>query len=149
LFNKKIELVTKWFKTKPLKIKPSAKEAIEFFINQGVKVAVATGGPRDETMVKLERSGLLPFFDTVVCMEDVNMGKPNPDIYIKTANKIGLKPEDCIAFEDTEYGLLSAKRAGMICVVFPNKASEKQDLSEADLKISDFRQAIDWVKKQS
>jgi HAD superfamily hydrolase (TIGR01509 family) len=73
------------------------------------------------------------YFDNVFSgKEDVARDKPNPDIYIMVAKKLGLLPSECIAVEDSEVGVLSAKSAGMKVIGFKSPNSGKQDLSGAD-----------------
>ncbi|MGB4491550.1 MAG: HAD-IA family hydrolase, partial [Halanaerobiales bacterium] len=66
-------------------------------------------------------------------------GKPHPEIFLTTAEKLGVNPEDCVVIEDSRNGVLAAKAAGMKCIGFKNANSGDQDLSEADLIVSSYK----------
>ncbi len=104
----------------------------------GIKLAVATSSSPEIAKLILERCGITSFFDAVVTASEAGKSKPEPDVYFLAAHKIGVAPADCVVFEDSPNGLLSAKNAGMYCVVLqPNNAMMNQ-LSMADYKIMSF-----------
>lgn len=77
-------------------------------------MAVATGGIPTVLNKALALSGLTDFFDAVVTSHDVEHGKPAPDTFLEAARRIGVVPELCQVFEDSEAGLEGARRAGMV-----------------------------------
>jgi HAD superfamily hydrolase (TIGR01509 family) len=79
--------------------------------------AVASGGPRVVVMETLERIGLAGKFDVVVTADDVDHGKPSPDMFLLAARRLGVEPSRCLVFEDAEPGWRAAEAAGMACVV--------------------------------
>ena len=84
-----------------------------------VPMAIATGGTRvvaEKTLITMELTGL---FDSLVTADDVECGKPDPEVFLKAAERIGVAPEHCIAFEDAAPGILSAQSAGMKVVTVP------------------------------
>lgn len=74
----------------------------------------------------------------IISGEEVKRGKPDPEIFITTAKRIGVNPESCLVIEDAENGVKAAKAAGMKCIGYKNMDSGNQDLSEADLVINNF-----------
>lgn len=146
LWESKKRIVRLLIRARPIQLMPYAKETLEFFESNGIKLAVASGGPLDEVMLKLKRSGLKPAFKTVVSVDDVKKGKPYPDIYLRAAEKLGLKPKECLAFEDTGHGLKSAKSAGMACIAIPGEFSQNQDFSKADKVFRGLKEAVEWAK---
>ncbi len=78
-----------------------------------IPMAVASGGPRRNVEASLRATGLLPLFDTIVTIDDVAHGKPAPDLYLEAARRLGVRPPDCLAFEDSVEGLDAARIAGM------------------------------------
>jgi len=78
-----------------------------------VPMAVASNGIRVNVLGSLRGAGLLDLFDTVVAVDEVAQGKPEPDLYLEAARRLNVVPEDCIVFEDTAEGLEAAHRAGM------------------------------------
>ncbi len=77
-------------------------------------MAVASGGYRAVVMRTLEAIGVLHWFDALVCAEDTAKHKPDPDVFLEAAHRLGdVPPEFCVVFEDTDIGLEAARRAGM------------------------------------
>ena len=79
-------------------------------------LAVATGGMRRICEGILTHLGCLDWFDAIVCCEDVPRHKPNPDIFLEAARRLGVPPSQCLVYEDTKPGIESATRAGMKCI---------------------------------
>lgn len=81
-----------------------------------VPMAVASGGIRSVVERTLTATGLLPLFDAVVTADDVKHGKPAPDIFLRAAELLSVAPESCVVYEDGDFGLEAARRAGMRAV---------------------------------
>lgn len=79
-------------------------------------MAVASGGSRAIVTASLEATGLTTLFDAVVTIDDVGRSKPEPDLFLEAARRLGVSPSDCLVFEDTREGLEAAHRAGMRAV---------------------------------
>jgi HAD superfamily hydrolase (TIGR01509 family) len=79
-------------------------------------MAVATGGTRALCSKTLSALGLLQHFQAMVTADDVEHGKPAPDIFLEAARRLGTPAALCCAFEDAELGLQSARAAGMMAV---------------------------------
>lgn len=90
----------------------------------GKKVAVASSGARETVTRHLAERELLDLFDFVVCVEDVARGKPAPDLYVAAARGLGVDASRCVAFEDADLGMESARAAGYARVVDVRKFSE-------------------------
>lgn len=147
LLKKKEDLLLEWLRKKPIKTLPFAKGAVQFFVRHGIKIAIVSGGPKDEVEFKLKRIGLRPIINVVISGNEVRKGKPYPDIYLLGLKKLSLNPEDCLSFEDTQYGIESAKSAGLTCLAIPNEFSQKQDFSKANGIFGNLKEAIDWIKE--
>jgi beta-phosphoglucomutase-like phosphatase (HAD superfamily) len=78
-----------------------------------VPMAVASNGRKVNVEATLRATGLLELFDFVVAAEDVERGKPEPDVFLEAARRMGVAPERCVVFEDSDEGLEAARRAGM------------------------------------
>ena len=78
-----------------------------------VPMAVASNGRRANVEATLQALGLFSLFDAIVAVEEVEHGKPAPDLFLEAAHRIGVPPPDCVVFEDSEEGLEGARRAGM------------------------------------
>jgi HAD superfamily hydrolase (TIGR01509 family) len=101
----------------------------------GLKTAVASSSTRKWVMDHLNRFGIGGHFDAIVCREDVKRTKPDPDLYLTTLERLGARPDEAIAFEDSSNGIHAAKAAGLFCVVVPNLLTVDLDLTEADLRL--------------
>lgn len=76
-------------------------------------MAVASGGIRPIIDRQLSRLGITDLFATIVTAEDTRLHKPEPDVFLKAAEKLGVAPEGCLVFEDSELGFAAAEKAGM------------------------------------
>jgi HAD superfamily hydrolase (TIGR01509 family) len=83
-------------------------------------LGLASSSNRPIIELVLNRSGLRPFFAAVVSSEEVERGKPAPDVYLATARALGVHPSDCVAVEDSANGIRSAVAAGMRTIAVPN-----------------------------
>jgi HAD superfamily hydrolase (TIGR01509 family) len=98
-----------------------------------LRVGVASNSENDWVEGGLRRLGLREYVDAVVSRDMVLNPKPAPDIYLKTVQTLQVEPDQAVALEDSEPGCRAAKNAGLKAVAIPNRFSERQDLSVADL----------------
>jgi len=95
-------------------IKPIAATVALAQAHKGrLPIAVATGSTRTGVTKTLEAIGMLDHFDAIVTADDVSHPKPHPETFLKAAELLGVDPKHCLAFEDTELGMTSARDAGM------------------------------------
>lgn len=116
---------------------PGFKEFLNKLHEVGVKTGIATNAHLENREFTLELLELQDSFKVVVGSEDVEKGKPHPAVYLLAAEKLGVDPTNCLAFEDTLLGIRSAKAAGLT-VVGVTTSHTKEELSEADYFIKDF-----------
>jgi beta-phosphoglucomutase len=112
-------LKNKWYvdyisKMTPDEILPGCLDFINELKSVGIKVAV--GSASKNTPMILERVGILHLFDAVADGNNVQKAKPDPEVFLKAASLLGVKPDECIVFEDAAAGVQAALNAGMICV---------------------------------
>ena len=117
---KRIELMDASVERHGIEAKPQAEYLLSYLKENGIGVALATATAKPLAEKYLERVGLLKYFDEVVSAKQVAHGKPAPDIYLAAAKKLGLRPEDCIALEDSPNGIRSAHAAGCKTVMVPD-----------------------------
>lgn len=101
-------------------------------------VAVVSGSSRRLVDETLRLAGVESDVRVVVATEDTPRGKPDPAPYLLAAERLGVPPGECLAFEDSSAGVRSAKAAGMRVVALQRPGSPRQDLSEADLVVGDL-----------
>lgn len=112
---------------------PGAQSLVHACRTAGLRVAVASSADEIKIHANLRKIGLPPeFWDTIVTGEDVERRKPEPDIFLATAQKLGLGPEHCTVVEDAVNGIQAAKAAGMRCVAVATTFPASQ-LLEADV----------------
>lgn len=99
---------------------PGLLELIDALKQRGIQLGVASNSPTDYVDRALHAIGLKPTFPVVVAADQVQRGKPAPDVYLEAASRLQIEPEACLAIEDSPIGLESALAAGMCCVVVPN-----------------------------
>ncbi|KAL6764533.1 HAD-like domain-containing protein [Haematococcus lacustris] len=83
----------------------------------GLPMAVASGGSRAHVLQGLTETGILHYFQAVVCAEDVTNGKPAPDGFLLAAEKLGVAPEFCVGYEDAKLGMEAITAAGFMAAV--------------------------------
>lgn len=103
-----------------LVLKKGARHCLEVLKENGIRICLATSSDRNKAKGYLRITGIEDFFDDMICGDEVENGKPAPDIFIKAAEKLGLDPRDCYAFEDSPNGIRAALAAGCHSVMIPD-----------------------------
>lgn len=106
--------------------------------SDGFTIAVASSSPKRNVETVLKRTNLIEYFDYIVSGTEVKKGKPDPEIFLKAADCLNAKVQDCTVIEDSGNGVKAAKNAKMKCVGFKNPHSGNQDISKADIVIDEF-----------
>lgn len=118
---------------------PGLNQLIKRVKQKGIKTAIASGAPQKNREFVFKHLNLAGEFDLVVGDEDVENGKPHPEIYLQVANRLKVKPDQCLVFEDTPAGVESAKSAGMQVVGILTGYSKKA-LRLADCTINNYNE---------
>ena len=100
--------------------KPGIRELLDYLHEKGIGAALASSSPMERIENYLGQLGLLRGFDVLCSGREVEHGKPNPDIFILAAHRLGLEPESCMVLEDSPSGLLAGYRAGCYPVMIPD-----------------------------
>jgi HAD superfamily hydrolase (TIGR01509 family) len=103
-----------------IQVKPGLIDLLDFVRRQRLPMAVATSSEAEYTGPTLQLAGLADRFGVVVTGDLVQGGKPEPDIYLETARRLNVPPSECVAFEDSEAGILAVERAGMTGILVPH-----------------------------
>jgi HAD superfamily hydrolase (TIGR01509 family) len=108
------------------------KEGLTVLLNElrerGILCAVATSTPRDVAEWMLKTAGVYEYFTSTVFGDEVENGKPAPDIFLEAAEKLGISPSDCMALEDAPNGAMAAIAAGMHTVIVPDLDEPPKEL---------------------
>ncbi|WP_020496282.1 HAD family hydrolase [Sciscionella marina] len=116
-------------------------------VSASVPIAMASSAPRRVIDAVLAHHGLLAHFTATVSSAEVPRGKPNPDVYLAAARRLGADPERCLAVEDSSNGLRAAAAAGMRVVALPNPTypPAADALDKAVFAAKDLYQVRDYL----
>jgi HAD superfamily hydrolase (TIGR01509 family) len=109
-------------------LKPGVIALLEYLQEQRLPTAIATSASRQNALRQLGRSGLHARLPVVVTRDDVERGKPFPDLFLQAASRIGVVPERCLAVEDSLNGIRAAHAAGMMPVMVPDLLLPTEDI---------------------
>ena len=105
---------------RPPVIRPQVRETLAALRGR-VRLAIVTGCDREQLDLVHKSTGLLDFFEVIVTSDDCSHAKPHPELYLAALKAMKLKPDECIAIEDSPRGLASARAAGIPCLVVPTE----------------------------
>ena len=108
--------------------KPGVREILAFFRERGARIAVASGNFREMVQNNLRTAGIESFFDAVICGDEVARCKPEPDIFLLAAQRLGCAAEECYVFEDGINGARAGIAAGCATVMIPDLFPPTDDL---------------------
>ena len=124
-----------------LPLLPGAVEAVRSLARHW-PLGLATSSNRNVIDLVLEKAGLADAFAATVSSEEVERGKPAPDVYLETARRLGVEPAECVAIEDSTNGIRSAHAAEMAVIAVPNRdfPPDPEALCLADLTLDSLDQ---------
>lgn len=127
---------------------PRLKELLTEAKKRGLRLAVASSSSREYVDNVLRLYGLEGFFDAIATGDEVVDPKPKPDVYLLAASRLGVKPENCLAIEDSATGMRAAFAAGIACIGYRGTATAKNaELNECEKVVSDFSEVIEMIKR--
>jgi len=124
-------------KVKPL---PGVIELLRALEKAGFKQAIASSTPLENIELIIKSLKIEHFFDIIVSSEDVSRGKPDPEVFLKAAEKLGMSPDRCVVIEDAAAGLKAARAAGMKSIAVTNTLP-REKLQDANM-IVDTLEAV-------
>lgn len=119
LMRRRGEIATDFF-AKRVGLFPSAKTTLQQLSDMKLQLAVATSSVSASARPFIERTGIRNFFRVIVTGDEVQRGKPDPDIYLRTAKRLAISPEACLVIEDALAGVAAAKAANMRVAAIPD-----------------------------
>ena len=134
MYKDKDKLIREAVESGDVPLKPGVVEILTYLKEHNIKIALATSAKRWRADTQLKNAGINDFFEAVVCGDEISKLKPNPEIFLKAAQKLGLNPEECIVVEDSTAGIKAAYSAGMYGI-------HVEDLKEADDTIKKYCRA--------
>ncbi|PIB35540.1 hypothetical protein BFP72_09125 [Reichenbachiella sp. 5M10] len=120
-------------------------DLLEHFQSLHKKMIVASSATGYNIRLVLDKFGISKYFTGYVSSDEVKQAKPNPDIFLLAAERLGLKAHQCVVIEDSHNGILAAQAAGMQSIGYQNVNSGKQDLSQATVVVNALYEIKDIV----
>jgi beta-phosphoglucomutase len=125
---------------------PGLLDLLKQLQTNGIPIAIATSGITVNIEFMFNHLPIRQYFKEVIHSSHIKKGKPDPEIYLRSAEKLGVNPADCVVFEDALVGIRSAKDAGMKVIALTTTHTVKE-LSEADLVIKNYTEVnVDLIK---
>ncbi len=119
-----------------VKLKNGAKEFLDYLKDNNIKMGIATSNSRELAICVLKARNIFDYFEAIVTGCDVNAGKPNPDVYLKTAGLLNVNPKNCLVFEDIPNGIMAGKNANMTTCAIEDEYSK--DLTDEKKRLADY-----------
>ncbi|NQU17594.1 MAG: beta-phosphoglucomutase family hydrolase [Candidatus Saganbacteria bacterium] len=143
--NKKQTYFREFLDSEPIEIFESSVKLIKEMKQKGVKLAAASSS-KNATFI-LEKIELMSYFDANVSGGDLKKGKPDPEIFLSAAQKMGCDPSECIVFEDAKLGVEAAVRGSFACIGI-NRHDNAEALKKADIVLNDLSEtSLDEIIK--
>ncbi len=117
---KKQERFETMLRQRGVPVKPGLKELLAFLKEHGYKIAMATASTKEYSLENLRETGIEHYFDYIITGDMVVHAKPDPEVFLKSAEALGEKPEDCMVLEDSLNGLEAGIRGGFYTVMVPD-----------------------------
>lgn len=128
-------------------LKKGVREILEFFREENMRIAIASSSSREQIESNLGMTGLCGYFDEIVSGREVAHGKPAPDIFLRAAEMIGCRPEECFVFEDSANGVKAGNAAGCVTIMVPDLIAPSPEIEAYCSKICpDLGQAMEEIK---
>jgi len=113
-------------------------ELLQYLRDNHLRATVASSSRGAFVEAVLDYLGISSFFEGYTCGEEIKNSKPAPDIFLLAAKKMGVLPSECLVIEDSSAGVRAGKAAGMFTIGYVNPTSEGQDVSSADITVSNL-----------
>lgn len=131
----------------PEPLVPGIEQTLIVLKEQGVKMAVVSGGQRVNVLHAIQANNLEHYFETVVTANDVVNNKPAPDSYLKACKELGVEPSDAFAIEDSASGIQAAKSAELTCYGIHHDFIDRDTLNQADWVADNHPDILDAILK--
>ena len=148
LVKRRGEIATEFFANR-VGLFPNAKRVLEELRQMKLKLAVATSSVGASARPFLDRHWIAQFFDVIITGDEIERGKPEPDIYMCAAEKLGVVADDCLVIEDSLSGIAAAKAAHMRVAAIPDRrfVDPREYDKEADYLLNDLSEIPALVRR--
>lgn len=140
-------LMAKRFETEGVPIKTGLKSLLEYLKENNYKTIVATSSNRDRVDTILSQAQITDYFDDSICGDEVTKGKPNPEVFLKSCQKLGVNIDEAIVLEDSEAGIQASYDAGIKVICIPDMKYPEKQYEEKTFKIlKDLNGVTEYLK---
>lgn len=140
-------LIAKRFETEGVPIKTGLKSLLEYLKENNYKTIVATSSNRDRVDTILSQAQITDYFDDSICGDEVTKGKPNPEVFLKSCQKLGVNVDEAIVLEDSEAGIQASYDAGIKVICIPDMKYPEKQYEEKTFKIlKDLNGVTEYLK---
>lgn len=126
----KDKFLDEYLSSKGIPVKDGLYDLLDFLKYKNLKKAVATSTSRESALALLKLAGVDEYFDNILCGDEIEKSKPNPEIFLKSASKLNCPPEKCLVLEDSEAGVIAANTAGMLTVMIPDMKQPGEEIKK-------------------
>ena len=120
IVNERLRIAEELITLNGVPIKKGLYDLLDYLKQTNIKKAVATSTSRNRAMNLLKLAGVDTCFDYVLCGDEIEKSKPDPEMFLKVSDKLGCSPDQCLVLEDSEAGIEAAYRAGMLPIMIPD-----------------------------
>lgn len=143
------EYMENLFETKGVPLKKGLIELLQYLKDNQYKTIVATSSYRDRVNKIFDKADLHQYFDDYICGNEVENGKPNPEIFIKACEKLGVEPNEAIVLEDSEMGILAAYGAHIPVICVPDMKYPEDSYKDMTFKVVDsLYDVLEYIKEK-
>ena len=140
-------LMAKRFETEGVPIKTGLKSLLEYLKENNYKTIVATSSNRDRVDTILSQAQITDYFDDSICGDEVTKGKPNPEVFLKSCQKLDVNVDEAIVLEDSEAGIQASYDAGIKVICIPDMKYPEKQYEEKTFKIlKDLNDVTEYLK---
>ncbi len=140
-------LMAQRFETEGVPVKTGLKSLLEYLKINNYKTIVATSSNRDRVDTILAQAQITDYFDDSICGDEVTKGKPNPEVFLKSCQKLGVSVDEAIVLEDSEAGIQASYDAGIKVICIPDMKYPEKQYEEKTFKIfKDLNDVTNYLK---
>ncbi|MDB1948998.1 HAD family hydrolase [Clostridium tertium] len=127
--------------------KKGIEELLKYLTDKNIKKAVATSSNREIAYKLLKDAGIYDYYDYILCGDEVKKSKPNPEVFLRVAEKLDIPANQCMVLEDSEAGTIAASRARMTPVIIPDLKNPSEDIEKlAFKKLNNLEEVINLIE---
>lgn len=128
---------------------PYVEKLLRYLKANDYKIAVASSSDLHHINNNMEKTKLSKYIDVVASGEEVKESKPAPDVFLLAAKRLGVKAENCLVLEDSKYGVMAAKKAGMTAILVPDMFTPDEEVKNlADNIVKNLNEIITILKNK-